>query len=86
MIFLGGILGTVLVYQFRPQESETWNGVLAKYRSKAEHWEAINSLHTKTMEQAGYDRNLFENGSTKRAYVEVAYPEYVSLFPGVEAV
>jgi hypothetical protein len=80
VIALGTFLGTVLIYQFRPQESDTWGNVLAKYRSRAEDWEAINSLHTKTMEQAGFDRNLFENGSTKRAYVEVSYPEYVGLF------
>lgn len=78
MITIGALLGTILVFQFRPQESETWNGVLAKYRSKAEHWESINSLHTKAMEQAGYDRNLFENASTKRAIVDVSYPEYVN--------
>lgn len=79
MITLGAFLGTILVFQFRPQESETWNGMLAKYRSKAEDWETINALHTKAAEQAGYDRNLFENASTKRAYVDVAYPEYVNL-------
>ncbi|PNP42565.1 hypothetical protein TGAM01_v203787 [Trichoderma gamsii] len=75
VITLGAFLGTILVFQFRPQESETWNGVLAKYRSKAEDWEAINALHTKAAEQAGYDRNLFENASTKRAFVDIAYPE-----------
>lgn len=32
------------------------------------------------MEQAGYDRNLFENGSNKHRFVDVAYPEYVLLF------
>lgn len=78
MITLGAFLGTILFFQFRPQDSETWNGVLAKYRSKAEDWEAINSLHTKAAEQAGYDRNLFQNASTKRAFVDVAYPEYVN--------
>ncbi|KAM0254441.1 hypothetical protein ACHAQJ_006781 [Trichoderma viride] len=75
VIALGTFLGTVLIYQFRPQDSDNWSNVLAKYRSKTEDWEAINSLHTKAMEQAGYDRNLFQNGSTKRAYVEVSYPE-----------
>ncbi|KAH6606437.1 nadh-ubiquinone oxidoreductase kda subunit [Trichoderma cornu-damae] len=75
VIALGAFLGTVLVFQFRPQESDTWNGVLAKYRSKAEDWEAINSLHTKAMEQAGYDRNLFENASAKHRYVDISYPE-----------
>lgn len=80
VIFLGAFLGTVLVYQFRPQESDNWtvSNLLTKYRSKAEHWEAINSLHTKAMEQAGFDRNLFENGSSKHRFVDVAYPEYAS--------
>lgn len=30
------------------------------------------------MEQAGFDRNLFENASNKHRYVDVAYPEYVA--------
>ncbi|KAL7790966.1 hypothetical protein V8C37DRAFT_383002 [Trichoderma ceciliae] len=75
VIALGTFLGTVLFYQFRPQESDTWTNLLAKYRSKPEDWEAINALHTKAMEQAGFDRNLFENGSSKHRYVDVAYPE-----------
>jgi len=29
------------------------------------------------MEQAGYDRNLFENGGNKHRFVDVAYPEFV---------
>lgn len=82
MIALGAFLGTVLVYQFRPAESDNWtpSALLNKYRSKAEDWEAVNTLHTKAMEQAGYDRNLFENGSNKHRFVDVAYPEYVLLF------
>jgi hypothetical protein len=84
VIALGAFLGTVLVYQFRPEESDNWtpSSLLNKYRSKAEDWEAINSLHTKAMEQAGYDRNLFENGSNKHRFVDVAYPEYVSFTRG----
>lgn len=31
------------------------------------------------MEQAGYDRNLFENGGNKHRFVDVAYPEFVHL-------
>ncbi|EGR50982.1 uncharacterized protein TRIREDRAFT_120836 [Trichoderma reesei QM6a] len=77
VIAVATFLGTVLVYQFRPQETDNWNvsNLLTKYRSKAEDWEAINSLHTKAMEQAGFDRNLFENASNKHRFVDVAYPE-----------
>ncbi|KAJ4860577.1 hypothetical protein T069G_05565 [Trichoderma breve] len=77
VIALGAFLGTVLVYQFRPAESDNWtpSALLNKYRSKAEDWEVVNTLHTKAMEQAGYDRNLFENGSNKHRFVDVAYPE-----------
>ncbi|KAL6895772.1 hypothetical protein HDV57DRAFT_480387 [Trichoderma longibrachiatum] len=74
---VAAFLGTVLVYQFRPQETDNWNvsNLLTKYRSKAEDWETINALHTKAMEQAGYDRNLFENASNKHRFVDVAFPE-----------
>lgn len=69
----------VIVYQFVPQEGENSAvmNLIHKYQSRAEHWAELNALHTKASEQAGFDRNLFENASTKHRYVNVAFPEYV---------
>ncbi|KAH7328896.1 NADH-ubiquinone oxidoreductase 17.8 kDa subunit [Stachybotrys elegans] len=73
----GIFFGCVAFYQFVPKKGETsvisdW---IAKYQSRAEDWEEINALHTKAVEQAGFDRNLFENAGNKHRYVEVTYPE-----------
>ncbi len=71
-------LSAVAVFSIVPKEGESSIGsMINKYRSRAEDWEEINALHTKAMEQAGYDRNLFENGSSKQRFVDVTYPEYV---------
>ncbi|CEJ82648.1 Putative NADH-ubiquinone oxidoreductase 17.8 kDa subunit [[Torrubiella] hemipterigena] len=77
IIAVSGFLGTVLLYQLTPREGEdsAIGTLINKYRSRAEHWEEINALHTKAAEQAGFDRNLFENGSNKHRFVDVAYPE-----------
>ncbi|KAK3180348.1 hypothetical protein K4F52_008319 [Lecanicillium sp. MT-2017a] len=69
-------LGAVTVFSIVPKEGESSIGnMINKYRSRSEDWEEINTLHTKAMEQAGYDRNLFENGSSKQRFVDVTYPE-----------
>ncbi|KND95184.1 NADH-ubiquinone oxidoreductase 17.8 kDa subunit, mitochondrial [Tolypocladium ophioglossoides CBS 100239] len=72
-VFFGG----VLFYQFVPAKGEdsAITNLINKYTSRAEDWEEINALHTKAMEQAGFDRNLFENASNKHRFVDVAYPE-----------
>ncbi|KOS19330.1 NADH-ubiquinone oxidoreductase 17.8 kDa subunit [Escovopsis weberi] len=77
MFFVATFFGTVLFYQFTPKEGENSaiTNLINKYRSKAEDWAEINAVHTKAMEQAGYDRNLFENASSKHRYVDIAYPE-----------
>lgn len=75
-------LGAVTVFSIVPKEGESSIGnMINKYRSRSEDWEEINTLHTKAMEQAGYDRNLFENGSSKQRFVDVTYPEYVVQMP-----
>jgi hypothetical protein len=73
-IFFAG----VIVYQLTPKEGETsaLTNWIAKNESRAEQWEEINALHTKTLHQAAFDRNLFENASNKHRFVDVAYPEY----------
>ncbi|CAF3554320.1 unnamed protein product [Fusarium graminearum] len=76
---VAGFFGSVLVYQFVPAEGEQSAilNFINKYTSRSKDWEEINALHTKAMEQAGYDRNLFENGGNKHRFVDVAYPEFV---------
>ncbi|KAK2606128.1 hypothetical protein QQS21_003411 [Conoideocrella luteorostrata] len=72
-IFFSG----VLFYQFIPRKGEesSVTNLINKYQSRKEDWEETNAMHTKAMEQAGYDRNLFENASHKHRFVDVAYPE-----------
>ncbi|KAG5999659.1 hypothetical protein E4U54_001737 [Claviceps lovelessii] len=72
-IFFGG----VLLYQFVPKKGEesSVTNLIGKYLSRKEDWEETNALHTRAMEQAGFDRNLFENVTPKHRFVDVAYPE-----------
>jgi hypothetical protein len=81
LLAVGGFFGSVLVYQFVPKEGEQSSilSLIDRYTSRGKDWEDINALHTKAMEQAGYDRNLFENGGNKHRFVDVAYPEFVHL-------
>ncbi|ATY59956.1 NADH-ubiquinone oxidoreductase 17.8 kDa subunit [Cordyceps militaris CM01] len=58
-----------------PGEESAVSSMINKYRSRAEDWAETNALHTKAAEQAGFDRNLFENASNKHRYVNVTYPE-----------
>ena len=80
IITVGTFFAGVILYQFVPKEGETsaLTNWLTKYQSRAEHWEEINALHTKTLQQAAFDRNLFENASNKHRFVDVAYPEAFS--------
>ncbi|KAG6007261.1 hypothetical protein E4U21_006179 [Claviceps maximensis] len=72
-VFFGG----VLFYQFVPKKGEdsAVTNFISKHLSRKEDWEETNALHTKAMEQAGFDRNLFENVTPKYRHVDVAYPE-----------
>ncbi|OAA67566.1 NADH-ubiquinone oxidoreductase 17.8 kDa subunit [Cordyceps fumosorosea ARSEF 2679] len=74
---VGGFFAAVAVFSLKPAEGEESfvSGIINKYRSRAEDWAEISALHTKAAEQAGYDRNLFENASNKHRYVNVSYPE-----------
>lgn len=70
--------GSVLFYQFVPKQGEesAITNFIAKHLSRPEDWEEITALHVRAMEQAGFDRNLFENASNKHRFVDVPYPEY----------
>ena len=72
--------GTALFYTFRPQEGEesALINLIDRWSSKGKDWEEINTLHTRAMEQAGFDRNLFEGASNKHRFVDVAFPEFVT--------
>ncbi|KAM3531138.1 hypothetical protein NHJ13051_000817 [Beauveria bassiana] len=74
---VGTFFAAVAVFSMKPAEGEqsVVSSMINKYRSRAEDWAEINALHTKAAEQAGYDRNLFENASNKHRYVNVSYPE-----------
>ncbi|KAH6960970.1 hypothetical protein HG530_004699 [Fusarium avenaceum] len=82
LIAVGSFFGTVLIYQFVPKEGEESSilNFINKHTSRGRDWEEINALHTKAMEQAGYDRNLFENASNKHRFVDVAYPEAMTSY------
>lgn len=77
IIAVSAFFGSVLFYQFVPKDGENSaiTNLINKYLSRAEDWQEINALHTKAMEQAGFDRNLFENASSKHRWVDVSYPE-----------
>ncbi|KID90251.1 NADH-ubiquinone oxidoreductase 17.8 kDa subunit [Metarhizium guizhouense ARSEF 977] len=74
---VAAFFGGVLLYQFAPKQGEdsSVSSLINKYLSRKEDWEETNALHTKAMEQAGFDRNLFENASNKHRFVDVSYPE-----------
>ncbi|KAM0424794.1 hypothetical protein ACHAPT_010104 [Fusarium lateritium] len=82
LLTVGAFFGTVLFYQFVPKEGEqsAFLSLIDKYQSRGKDWEEINALHTKAMEQAGFDRNLFENGGNKHRFVDVAYPEAIQSY------
>ncbi|PHH92442.1 hypothetical protein CDD83_7398 [Cordyceps sp. RAO-2017] len=77
LLFISAFLGGCFVYNVAPRQGDksAITDMIAKYISRPEDWEEINTLHTKAMEQAGYDRNIFENLSNTRRTVDVAYPE-----------
>jgi hypothetical protein len=80
---VGTFFGAVLLFSIVPKEGESAIGnMIHKYRSRAEDWEETNALHVKAMEQAAFDRNLFENASSKQRFVDVSYPEYVPKLRG----
>lgn len=79
MVAVGSFFAGVLFYQFTPkdgEESAIYNW-LKSFGSRPEHWEEINSAHSQAARQAGFDRNLFENGGSKQRYVDIAFPEFV---------
>jgi hypothetical protein len=78
MLVGAGLIGGALWYQIAPRdkESSSLSKLIGKYSSRAEHWEETNARHTKAEEQAGYDRNLFENAGDGQRHFELTYPEY----------
>ncbi|UPK99263.1 hypothetical protein LCI18_010198 [Fusarium solani-melongenae] len=82
LLTVGAFFGTVLIYQFVPKEGDksVFLSLIDKYQSRAKDWEEINALHTKAAEQAGFDRNLFENGGNKHRFVDVTYPEAIQSY------
>lgn len=52
--------------------------MMEQYSEWQDLWVDRNSRHTKAMEQAAFDRNLFINTKPTK-HVELKYPECVSL-------
>ena len=50
---------------------------LNKYSDYKEHWSTRNSTHTAMVEQAAFDRNLFQSDKGS-PHVNLRFPEYVS--------
>ena len=80
---MGAFFGTALFFQFGPKEGEdsAISRFIGQYSSKAEDWAEMSAVHTRANQQAGYDKNLFENTWNKQRYVDVTYPEYVLIRP-----
>ncbi|PFH58006.1 hypothetical protein XA68_14301 [Ophiocordyceps unilateralis] len=79
ILFLSTFLGIVLLNQFGPEKGEesALTKFILKHTSRPDDWADINALHTKTMEQAGFYRNLFENASNEHRFVDVSFPEAI---------
>jgi hypothetical protein len=74
---VGAFFGGVLLYQLAPSEGENsaiYNTIL-RWTSKNEDWQDLAQIHTTAVRQAGFDRNLFENGGSGQRFVDVSYPE-----------
>ena len=50
--------------------------VIDSYSYYKEKWAARNTLHTAMVEQAAFDRNLFQ-GTKGSTHVDLKFPEYV---------
>lgn len=57
-------------------EHSYWTRVIDSYDHWRATWAERNELHTKTLELAAADKNLFINSSSTR-HVELKFPEYV---------
>lgn len=80
---MGAFLGGVLLYQTAPREGEPsyLRDLIGKYMSRVEDWDEITAVHTRALEQAAYDRNLFLNPPNQVKYVDLTFPEYVLAKP-----
>ena len=52
--------------------------IINKYSDYKERWAARNTLHTTMIEQAAFDRNLYQS-SPGTKHVNLRFPEYVPL-------
>jgi hypothetical protein len=56
--------------------------IIASYSYYKERWATRNTLHTAMIEQAAFDRNLYQS-STGTRHINLRFPEYVFPFEGV---
>ncbi|RDA84654.1 hypothetical protein CP532_5701 [Ophiocordyceps camponoti-leonardi (nom. inval.)] len=79
ILTVSGVVGFFFLVYLHPSEGEVSpvTKFIQKYTSRSDDWAETNALHTKTMEQAGFYRNLFENASSQHRYVDVSFPEAI---------
>ncbi|KAI9857314.1 MAG: hypothetical protein M1824_004864 [Vezdaea acicularis] len=53
---------SILAYQLTSGEDSAFSNLLRRYADYRQTWEERNTLHTKMIEQAAFDRNLFQSG------------------------
>ncbi|RCI14862.1 hypothetical protein L249_6727 [Ophiocordyceps polyrhachis-furcata BCC 54312] len=82
ILTVSAVIGIVFLNYIHPAEGEESpvTKFIQKYTSRPDDWAETNALHTKTMEQAGFYRNLFENASNKHRYVDVSFPEAIQSY------
>ena len=60
-----------------PNAPPLFTRIIEAYSTYKEEWTTRNTLHTRAVEQAAYDRNLFLNEGRGAKMVDLKFPEYV---------
>jgi hypothetical protein len=77
-IILGVIPASIAIYTLsRPDRDGNFTGIttlMKKYSDMQEHWTERNTLHTKALEDAAFQRNLFQS-EKGTMHVDLRFPE-----------
>ena len=60
-----------------PNAPPLFTRIIEAYSNYKEEWTTRNTLHTRAVEQAAFDRNLFLNEGRGAKMVDLKFPEYV---------
>lgn len=78
---IGSVAACWLLYRAsKPSADGTkpaFERVIDSYSYYTEHWAGRNKLHTAMVEQAAFDRNLFQSDK-KTQHIPMRFPEYVT--------